>query len=94
MFVRWIAGETGSDRLTASDERRTVHVLLVGLRGVGNLLIGRPAPELENEMRDPPAPVSVETLIACLKRLEKSVKLWNEQGGRQGYLEYIAEFLP
>lgn len=45
-------------------------------------------------MKDPPEPIPVDTLIKVIRRLEKSVKLWNDQGGRQGYLEYIARFLP
>lgn len=42
----------------------------------------------------PPAPAnSVEDVLICLKRIRKSAHLWNEQGGRQGYLEYISAFL-
>lgn len=32
-------------------------------------------------------------IVACLKRIRKSVVFWSKQGGRQGYLEYIAQFL-
>jgi hypothetical protein len=32
-------------------------------------------------------------LLLCLKRLRKSVRLWNKQGGRQGYLDYVRQFL-
>jgi hypothetical protein len=42
---------------------------------------------------DKRASISVPELIACLKRLRKSVRFWNEQGGRQGYLNYVREFL-
>lgn len=35
----------------------------------------------------------VETIIACLKRVRKSVRFWNESAGRQGYLEYVKEFV-
>ncbi len=41
---------------------------------------------------DKQASISVPGLIACLKRLRKSVRFWNEQGGRQGYLNYVREF--
>jgi hypothetical protein len=37
--------------------------------------------------------ISVEEIIACLKRIRKSVETWNKQGGRKGYLEYIDQFL-
>jgi hypothetical protein len=36
---------------------------------------------------------SVADILACLKRVRKSVHIWNEQAGRQGYLDYISEFL-
>ncbi len=39
-------------------------------------------------------PLDVDVIIACLKRLKKSVKNWTWQGGRHGYLEYIEQFLP
>jgi len=36
---------------------------------------------------------SVEEIIACLKRIRKSVETWNKQGGRKGYLDYIDQFI-
>lgn len=38
-------------------------------------------------------PVSVEVILACLKRLRKSVTYWNKEGGTRGYLDYIRQFL-
>ena len=32
-------------------------------------------------------------LIACLKRIRKSVRFWSRQGGRRGYVSYIHDFL-
>jgi hypothetical protein len=40
-----------------------------------------------------PEPLTVEEIIACLKRIRKSVETWNKQSGRQGYLQYIDQFL-
>jgi hypothetical protein len=37
--------------------------------------------------------LSVGELVLCLKRIRKSVRLWNERGGRQGYLDYVRQFL-
>ena len=39
------------------------------------------------------APIPVEDLVACLRKLRKSVDFWTEEGGRQGYLKYIENFL-
>lgn len=38
-------------------------------------------------------PKTSDEIIACLKRIRKSINLWTKQGGRQGYLYYIASFL-
>ena len=35
---------------------------------------------------------TIGDVIACLKRIRKSVRLWYEEGGRQGYLNYVTEF--
>jgi hypothetical protein len=40
-----------------------------------------------------PEPLTVEVILACLKRLRKSVSTWNQQGGTRGYLDYISQFL-
>ncbi len=39
-------------------------------------------------------PICAEDLLACLRKLRKSVDLWTEQGGRQGYLKLIEKFVP
>ena len=38
-------------------------------------------------------PVSLDVIVACLKRIRKSVQTWNKQGGRQGYLTFIQRFV-
>jgi hypothetical protein len=41
----------------------------------------------------PIEPKTVEEIILCLKRIRKSVEHWNRRGGRQGYLDFISEFV-
>lgn len=36
-----------------------------------------------------PKPLTLDEIMACLKRLRKSISLWTKQGGRQGYLHFI-----
>ena len=36
-----------------------------------------------------PQTISIDEIMDCLKRIRKSVDLWNKQGGRQGYLYFI-----
>lgn len=37
--------------------------------------------------------LTVDELIACLKRIRKSIDKWNKEFGRQGYLDFIDKFL-
>ena len=39
-------------------------------------------------------PNTVGEILACLKRIRRSIEFWNKRGGRQGYLNYVIEFLP
>jgi hypothetical protein len=39
------------------------------------------------------SPITASEIVACLKRLRKSVQFWTKAGGRQGYLNYISEFV-
>ncbi|MBI4537785.1 MAG: hypothetical protein HY712_07485 [candidate division NC10 bacterium] len=40
-----------------------------------------------------PEPKTVDQIILCLKRVLKSAKRWNKEGGRQGYLDFITRFV-
>ena len=37
--------------------------------------------------------VSTEVLVSCLRKVRKSVDHWTEQGGRQGYMQFIERFV-
>jgi hypothetical protein len=40
-----------------------------------------------------PEPLSLDEIVACLKRIRKSVRKWKKRGGRQGYLHFIDQFI-
>ena len=44
--------------------------------------------ELEMESLQPSA------IVACLKRIKSSIKLWTKKGGRQGYLDFVKQYIP
>jgi hypothetical protein len=46
---------------------------------------GKPGPLAE--------PLSSETIVLCLKKVRKSLEMWTKEAGRQGYLNYISQFL-
>jgi hypothetical protein len=41
----------------------------------------------------PMQPLALEEIIACLKRVRKSINRWTRQGGRQGYLTFVSQFV-
>jgi hypothetical protein len=49
------------------------------------------SPEKAREMT--PKPITIDEIVLCLKRVLKSVKRWNEDGGRRGYLDFIIQYV-
>ena len=41
-----------------------------------------------------PDPLTLAEIVACLKRIRKSVQKWSKREGRQGYVRFISEFIP
>jgi hypothetical protein len=41
----------------------------------------------------PVEPITLDELIACLKCVRKSISRWSRQGGRQGYLTFVNQFI-
>lgn len=38
--------------------------------------------------------LQLSEVIQCLKRIRRSVEMWQKEGGRRGYFEFIDGFLP
>jgi hypothetical protein len=58
--------------------------------------LGRETPFLdeEGEPQDiSPEPVTLDEIVACLKRVRKSINRWSRRGGRQGYLAFVEQFI-
>ncbi len=57
--------------------------------------LGRQTLNEDKRSTDDPVPgeLTVSELMRCLKHLRKSIRLWHKQGGRQGYLSYVREFI-
>jgi hypothetical protein len=70
--------------------------LLGRIREVCEWRLGRAALGVEDDdvkPIPPGAPMPLDTLILCLKRLVKSVKTWTRRSGRQGYLKFVSPFV-
>ena len=69
--------------------------LFKAARGVCEWRLGRD-PMLSGDSEDTPAPpeaIDRQTLLLCLKRLRKSVMKWTKHSGRQGYLNFMSQFI-
>jgi hypothetical protein len=59
------------------------------------LRLGRIGPETKKSKPLPRIePIPCPAMIECLKRLEKSARLWTKKGGRRGYVEFVSNFIP
>ena len=38
-------------------------------------------------------PNTVDEIVACLKRIRRSIEKWNKHGGRRGYYNFVSEFV-
>lgn len=47
-----------------------------------------------NPVTEVPTPKTPNEIVSCLKRIQSSIRLWTKKGGRQGYLNFVSEFLP
>jgi hypothetical protein len=41
----------------------------------------------------PVEPITLDEVMACLKRVRKSINRWHRRGGRQGYLTFVSQFV-
>jgi hypothetical protein len=37
--------------------------------------------------------ITLDEMLACLKRIRHSIEFWNKKGGRQGYLKFVSQFV-
>lgn len=67
------------------------------VEGMCEWRLGREMPFSDKEgepMEFPVEPITLHELIACLKRVRKSINFWTREGGRQGYLTFVSQFIP
>lgn len=48
--------------------------------------------EDDNPIELPMTPLQVDEVIDCLKRVKRSIRKWNKQGGRRGYFYFVDQF--
>ena len=84
---------------TPKEPRLSGHSVLVfdAVKTVCNVRLGREELDARTKAKDnldlSGGDVSPEVILACLRKIRKSVDRWNKQGGRQGYLRFVAQFI-
>ena len=70
-------------------------VIHARVRSMCEWRLGRQSPFIQaaGEAGPLPDPLSLAEIVACLKRIRKSVQTWSKHEGRQGYVRFISEFI-
>jgi hypothetical protein len=92
-LIQTYRGETSNKPIVKPNRELAIQVY-DQIAGICDWRLGRsPMLDQKGKPLSISEPLSVETIVLCLKRLRKSVETWTKQGGRQGYLSYISQFL-
>lgn len=46
------------------------------------------------EVTDTPPPLSLNEMLNCLKTIKNSINKWTKRNGRQGYLNFVKQYMP
>lgn len=46
-----------------------------------------------NPLPQAPTPKTLDEMIACLQRILRSIELWQKEGGRRGYYNFVRHFI-
>jgi hypothetical protein len=41
----------------------------------------------------PMTPIALDEIVTCLRRIRKSINHWTREGGRQGYLNFVNQYI-
>jgi hypothetical protein len=81
------AESRGAPGAPLSDRARRIYE---AVRPICEWRLGR-APAPDKSSSDSDRTVTAAELVLCLKRIRKSIDFWTKEGGRQGYLNFVAE---
>lgn len=64
-----------------------------GVKEMCDFRIGRVFPDDINP-ENTPKPLSISEITNCLKTIKNSINKWTKRNGRQGYLNFVKEYMP
>ena len=87
VLIRYVAEQRGRNPrpFPLRDIEKAVCERVVGM---AEFRLGRDVADEAPEVK----PISLDELIQCLKRIEKSAQRWSKQGD-QGYLRFVSQFV-
>jgi len=97
MLISEYQKEPGNSIVRQTQLKNSAQQLYEGVKGMCDFRLGIVTLETVDgdSIAFPPEPGnSVDEIIACLKRIRKSVQMWNKRGGRRGYLQFVDQFIP
>lgn len=66
------------------------------IRSMCEWRLGRAEPPVDIPLgpdQPEPEPVTIDEILICLKRIDKSVSFWSKMGGMHGYLHFITQHI-
>lgn len=93
-LIRLYGAEAQGKSLSMRPVRGTAKQVMESVQSMCEWRLGRSAIEdEEGSSLELPDPKTVDEIVACLKRIQSSIKLWTQKGGRQGYLNFVQKFI-
>jgi hypothetical protein len=92
-LVRIYGAEAQGKTISSRPVRGIAKQVMEAVQELCEWRLGRQAlTDASQPFEDIPA-LSLEVIVACLKRIQSSIKFWTQKGGRQGYLNYVLQFM-
>lgn len=85
--------EMGSEAPKVHHFAEPMHSLYSSLRFLCNTLLEKCTMVFERSEQSETKPLDISEVIGCLMKLRSSARVWNKLNGRQGYLEFIGNYL-
>jgi len=87
----WENETRGTPTLRLSDRARQVYDQS---RQICEWRLGRQSLDQDRFLREKlnPVAITLPEILLCLKHIRHSVRFWNKENGRQGYLNYVRQF--
>ena len=90
-LVRHYHSEQEQRRPAALNLGERAHRVFVSVQKMCEWRLGR-AP-LSGETLVAATAIPVSDLVTCLREIQKSIPRWSQRGGRQGYLDFVSQYV-